>query len=178
MTPERAAYHRLMLIAGLREEFDRELDETLATADPIPSPELDLAFCMSDLDETISVLYNYTLQFPIDQAYVYDMIITELRRQYTDKLLSSVQLVSILYTMAENCENSYDEPWDQLRYPAYDYELVEDGLISQQVFDIAFEAYFLHRERVDIWALEKEHQQKKKKSFRDFFGKQRGEKLP
>ena len=33
MTPEKATYYRLMLLAGLREKFDRELDETLVTAD-------------------------------------------------------------------------------------------------------------------------------------------------
>ena len=48
MTPERAAYHRLMLLSGLREEFDRELDLALETEDPITDPVLDLAFCMSD----------------------------------------------------------------------------------------------------------------------------------
>lgn len=169
MTPEKAAYHRLMLLAGLREEYDRELEQTLETADPIPDPELDLAFCMSDLDKTVSVLYNYTMEHHVDQSKVYDMVITKLRSLYTDKRLSSTQPVSIMYTMAQNCEHGYDEPWDQLRYPSYEYELVEDGIVSQEAFDIAFEAYFLRGERVDIWALEKEHQ--KKKSFWDFFRK-------
>lgn len=178
MTPERAAYHRLMLLAGLREEYDRELDHTLETADPITSPELDLAFCMSDLDETISVLYNYTLAHHIDQDRVYDMIITELRRLYAEKQLSSVQLVDIMYTMAQNCENSYAQPWYQLRYPSYEYESVEDGLISQEVFDIAFEAHFLHGERVDALALEKEHQKKNKKSLLDFFRKHKRKERP
>ena len=171
MTPEKATYYRLMLLAGLREEFDRDLELTLESADPIPDPELDLAFCMSDLDKTISVLYNYALMFSVDEKQVCQMVLTELRKLYTEKRFSAVQLVGIMETMAQNCENSYDEPWDQLRYPAYDYELVEDGLVSQEVFERAFDAYFLHQEPVDIWALEKEHQQKKKKSFWDFFRK-------
>ena len=50
MTPERAAYHRLMLLAGLQEEFEKELDFALETEDPITAPILDLAFCMSDLN--------------------------------------------------------------------------------------------------------------------------------
>lgn len=171
MTPEKATYYRLMLLAGLWEEFDQDLELTLGTADPIPYPELDLAFCMSDLDKTISVLYNYALMFTVDEAQVCQMVLTELRKLYIEKRFSAVQLVGIMETMAQNCENSYDEPWDQLRYPAYDYELVEDGLVSQEVFERAFDAYFLHQEPVDIWALEKEHQQKKKKSFWDFFRK-------
>ena len=57
MTPERAAYHRLMLLAGLQEEFEKDLDFALETEDPITAPILDLAFCMSDLNQTVSVLF-------------------------------------------------------------------------------------------------------------------------
>ena len=62
MTPERAAYHRLMLLAGLQEEFEKDLDFALETEDPITAPILDLAFCMSDLNQTVSVLYNYIVK--------------------------------------------------------------------------------------------------------------------
>lgn len=171
MTPEKATYYRLMLLAGLREEYDRDLELTLETANPIPDPELNLAFCMSDLDKTISILHNYVLMFSVDEAQVFQMVLTKLRKLYAEKCLSAVQLVGIMETMAQNCENSYNKPWNQLRYPAYDYELVEEGLVSQEVFERAFDAYFLHQEQVDIWALEIEHQQKKKKSFWDFFRK-------
>ena len=73
MTPERAAYHRLMLLAGLQEEFARELDFALETEDPITAPILDLAFCMSDLNQTISVLYNYTLDYSVDEQQVHQV---------------------------------------------------------------------------------------------------------
>lgn len=179
MTPERAAYHRLMLLSGLREEFDRELDLALETEDPITDPVLDLAFCMLDLDRTISVLYNYTLNYRIDEQQVYDMILTELRRQYTEKLLTPAQLTHIMVTMAQNCGNAFAEPWDRLRYPSYLYELVEEGFISEEAFNAAFEAFLLHGRKIDVWALEKERQPKKRKSLRDFFRKQkRKEKLP
>ena len=53
--------------------------------------------------------------------------------------------------------------------------LLEDGLISEEVFQIAFEAAFLHEQEADVWALEKEHRQtqKKKKPFLDFFRKRK-----
>lgn len=179
MTPERAAYHRLMLLSGLREEFDRELERALETEDPITAPILDLAFCMSDLDKTISVLYNYTLNYHIDEQQVYDGIMTELRRQYTEKLLTPAQLAHIMFTMAQNCGNPFEEPWVRLSYPSYAYELVEEGFVSEEVFKFALETAFLHGQQADVWALEKEHQQKKKKSFLDFFRKRKGkEKLP
>ena len=58
MTPERAAYHRLMLLSGLPEEYEQELDMALETEDPISPLVLDLAFCMSDtqLEQAYEVL--------------------------------------------------------------------------------------------------------------------------
>lgn len=173
MTPERAAYHRLMLLAGLREEYERELDHALETQDPIGVPELDLAMCMSDLEQTVSVLYNYAMDHPVDQRRVYDMVMDCLHRQYTEKHLTAAQLVKIMDTIAQCCENNGEDPWNQLRYPSYEYELVEDGLISEEVFNIAFEAAFLHGERPDVWQLQKVHQQKKKKPILAFFRKRK-----
>lgn len=171
MTPEKATYYRLMLLAGLREEFDRDLELTLETADPIPDPELDLAFCMSDLDKTISVLYNYALMFSVDEKQVCQMVLTELRNQYLERRLTSEQLVHIMYAIAQAKEGWQDDPWDKLRYPFYDYELMEDGLLSQETFECAFRDFLLLDKHTDVWVLEKEHQQKKKKSFWDFFRK-------
>lgn len=168
MTSERAAYHRLMLLAGLSEEYEQELDHALEAEDPIPAPELDLALCMSNLNQTVSILYNYSMDHPVDQQQVYDMIMGSLRRQYAEKHLTAAQLVKIMYTIAQNCENNGDDLWDPLRYPSYEYDLVEDGLISEEVFNIAFGAAFLHGEHLDVWQLQKAHQQKKKKSILDF----------
>ena len=71
MTPERAAYHRLMLLAGVQEEFEKELDDALETEDPITPPILDLAFCMSDLNRTISVLYRPTVTFSMSSCPIF-----------------------------------------------------------------------------------------------------------
>ena len=166
MTPERAAYHRLMLLAGLQEEFERELDFALETEDPITSPVLDLAFCMSDLNQTISVLYNYTLDHSVDEQQVYDMIMAELRRQYVSKKLNAREVCEVLSTIQCICD--FGEPWIDLYTYLYEYELLDEGMISQAVFEAGFESVFLHGERIDVWMLQKEHYQKKK-SILDFF---------
>ena len=178
MTPERAAYHRLMLLCGLREAFDRELDQALEVEDPIRAPILDLAFCMSDLDQTISVLYNYTLRYRVDWQQVYDMLLAELRRQYAEKLLTPIQLAHIMFSIARNCDDPLAEPWEALCYPSYAYELVEEGFLSGEVFNAAFEAFLLHGQRPDVWAMEKERQEKKKKPLRGFFRKRKGKEAP
>lgn len=169
MTPERAAYHRLMLLAGLQEEFARELDFALETEDPITAPILDLAFCMSDLNQTISVHYNYTLHYSVDEQQVYDMIMTELRRQYVSKKLNAREVCEALSKIQRICDST--EPWTELYSYLYEYELLDGGMISQAVFEAGFESLFLHGERIDVWVLQKEHNQKKKKSLLDFFRK-------
>ena len=171
MTPERAAYHRLMLFAGLQEEFERELDFALETEDPITAPILDLAFCMSDLNQTVSVLNNYTLDYSVDEQQVYDMIMAELRMQYVSKKLNAREICEVLSKIQRICD--FGEPWIELYSYLYEYELLDEGMISREVFEAGFESVFLHGERIDIWALQKEHNQKKKKSVLDFFRKQK-----
>ena len=169
MTPERAAYHRLMLLAGLQEEFEKALDSALETEDPITAPILDLAFCMSDLSQTVSVLYNYTLDYSVDEQQVYDMIMAELRRQYVGKHMTAGEVCEALSKIQRTCE--FSDPWIDLYTYLYDYELLDEGMISQEVFEAGFESAFLHGERIDVWALQKERNQKKKKSLLDFFRK-------
>ena len=171
MTPERAAYHRLMLLAGMHNEFDKELDFALETEDPITAPILDLAFCMSDLNQAISVLYNYTLDYSVDEQQVYDMIMTELRRQYVGKQMNAGEVCEVLSKIQHICD--FGEPWLDLYTYLYEYELLDEGMISQEVFEVGFESVFLHGERIDVWALQKEYNQKKKKSLLDFFRKQK-----
>lgn len=159
MTPERAAYHRLMLLGGLREEFERELDLALEAEDPITSPILDLAFCMSDLDKTVSVLHHYTLDHCVDEQQVYDMIVTELRSQYASQKLSAIQVCEILSKILRVCD--FGEPWIDLYTYLYEYELLDEGMISQEVFETGFASVFLRGERTDVWALQKEYRKQK-----------------
>ena len=152
-----------MLLAGVQEEFEMELDLALETEDPITSPILDLAFCMSDLNQTVSVLYNYTLDYSVDEQQVYDMIMAELRRQYVGKQMNAGEVCEVLSKIQHICD--FGEPWLDLYTYLYEYELLDEGMISQEVFETGFESVFLHGERIDVWALQKEQNQKKKRSF-------------
>lgn len=171
MTPERAAYHRLLLLAGMVEEYERELDLALATEDPITTPILDLAFCMSDLNRTVSVLYNYTLGCPVDEQQVHDMVMAELRRRYISREMNAEAVCEVLSRIWQVC--GFSDPWIDLYTYLYEYELLDEGLISREVFETGFESLFLHGERTDVWALQKEYNQKKKKSLWDFLRKRK-----
>ena len=43
----------------------------------------------------------------------------------------------------------------------YEREL-DEGMISEEVFETGFESVFLHGERLDVWALQREYNQKRK----------------
>lgn len=161
MTPERAAYHRLMLLVGLQEEFERELDFALETEDPITAPILDLAFCMFNLDQTVSVLYNYTLDYSVDEQQVYDMVVAEFRKQYVDKQMNAVEVCEALNKIQRICD--FGDPWIDLYKYLYEYELLDEGMISEEVFETGFESVFLHGKRRDVWALQREYSQKRKR---------------
>lgn len=171
MTPERAVYHRLMLLAGIHDEYERELDQALEVLDPIPEPELSLACCMSDLDQTASILYNYTLDHPADDQQVFDMLLTEVRRRYVGGELTAEETCELLskfhQILRQTCD--FSDLWIDLYAYLYDYELFDEGLISREVFVTAFDSLFLHEKQLDAWQLQRE--QNKKKSIRDFFRK-------
>lgn len=158
MTAERAAYHRLMLLAGLREEYERELDQVLETEAALSDLYLELAMCMSDLDRTVSVLYNYTLEYEVDEQQVFDMVMLTLHRLYAHGQLNATEICESLSKIQQSC--SFGEPWIDLYKYLYAYELMTEGILSQKVFEKSFQAVFLRGERIDPWKLQESHNQK------------------
>ena len=111
------------------------------------------------------------MAYAVDEKQVCDMIITEQRRQYTGKQLSACQVCEVLSKIQSIC--GFGEPWFDLYKYLYEYELLDEGKISQKVFEIGFAFVFLNEEHIDVWQLQKEHNQKKKKSILDIFRKQK-----
>lgn len=169
MTPEQAAYHRLMLLAGLPEAFEQELDQALEQEDPLTPLTLELACCMSDLNRTLSVLHNHLLDHPANEHQVYELVLAGFRRQYTEGKLDELRVCQCLTQIQSSCDAI--EPWIDLYPCLYDYELLEEGMICDEVFRRCFRSVFLDGVELDAWALQKEYNPKKKKSLMDFFRK-------
>ncbi len=159
MTPERAAYHRLMLINGLQEEYETELDHALATEEPLSDLVLELAFCMSDIKATVSMLGHYMERHVVDEKKVYDMVVEELRQLYTAGKLDAVQVCRVMDKMLRVCE--FGDPWIGLYQYLYEYEMLDEGIISVEVFETGFASLFLHGVQLDTPALEKEKRRKR-----------------
>ena len=91
MAPEQAQYYLLMLRMGEYDEYDAALDRLLEEQDPLSPLVLELAFCMSDRRETISVLHNFLLDHPADEAQLMNQQLDWVRKQYRKKAMTALQ---------------------------------------------------------------------------------------
>ena len=159
MTPEQAQYYLLMLRMGEYEEYDAALDRLLVEQDPLSPLVLELAFCMSDRRETISVLHNFLLDHPAEETQLMESQLAYVRKKYSEKAMTALQAADYLYGLI--VANGWNEPWFDLWQYCDVCELYEDGLISQTVFEQCFEAALLRGEHLDCWALQEEENKQK-----------------
>lgn len=152
MTPDEAQYHLLMLRLGQYDEYDKALDRLLLEQDPLSPLVLELACCMSDRRETISVLHNFLLDHPADERKLMESQLEWVRKQYREKAMTAVQAAEYLsrvYYVKPDLE-----PWWELYIYLDDYELYTDGMISLSVFEQCFEARLLRDEMLNPWKLQ------------------------
>ena len=154
MTPEQAQYFLLMLRMGEYDEYDAFLDRLLVEQDPLSPLVLELAFCLSDRRETISVLHNFLLDHPADEKLLMNQQLDWVRRQYSAKAMTAVQAAAYLSRVYHT--KSGTEPWWELWQYLDDYDLYTDGTISQEVFETCFDALLLRGERLNSWVLQEE----------------------
>lgn len=171
MTPEQAQHHLTMLKLGECDEYDRALDRLLLEQDPLSDLVLELACCMSDRRQTISVLHNFLLDHPADQQVLYDAYLTGLRRRYESGAMTPRQAAEYLYSLI--VAHDWEEPWSDLYRYCDMLDAYEDGLISQSVFEHCFEAAFLRDEMLNYWELRQAENAKKSLcgKLRDIFTK-------
>ncbi len=141
MTPEKALYHKLMLTAGLTDQYEADLLHTLETEYTYSDIILELAYCQSDLNKTISVLHNYTLDKTIDENAVFDMVMSDLRNRYNSNSLTISETVNIMFKLSTSLDSSYDEPWCYMEYMYDNYSDAEIGLTTWDNFHQCFESF-------------------------------------
>lgn len=152
MTPDEAQYYLLMLRLGEYAAYDQALDRLLLEQDPLSPLVLELACCMSDRRETISVLHNFLLDHPADERKLMESQLDWVRRQYREKAMTAVQAAEYLSRVYD--VKSGSEPWWEMFIYLDDYELYTDGMISQSVFEQCFDARLLRDEMLSPWKLQ------------------------
>ena len=140
MTPEQAQYYLLMLRMGEYDEYDAFLDRLLLEQDPLSPLVLELAFCMSDREQTISVLHNFLLDHPADDSQVCGRLLRDMARCWRDRSMSAEEISDFLYRCALNSgQDHWEDPWYRLYDFTYALEEYEDGWITREVFLADFE---------------------------------------
>ena len=163
MTPEQAEYHRAMLLIGLDDSFEKCFDEALEVEDPLSDVILALSTCISNREQVLSVLREYTQAYSLNEKTVRDLILEDIRGRYQSGEMDRVEMVTALYDVVAFLDKSLDDSWNVFTEPTYYLELYEEDLISEDVFDQCFDAWFYHGERLDPWALQRDVSKQKGK---------------
>lgn len=122
MTAEMAAFYRRMLSVGLTDTYERDMDLALEKEDPLSDLLLDLAFCLSDTDKTISILDDYIRARVLDEDKIYPLILNEMRERYVSGRLKLEQIAEMLFEILKEAGLWYEEPWGDLIDLYYEYE--------------------------------------------------------
>lgn len=143
MTPENAEYHRLMLLAGFREDYDRELDQAQLEEDPLSGMILELSFCQSDAKQTEAVLHRYTREHPIDHDAVFHRMHLFFRERYLSGAMTSREILDALHRLVWSAETVDHPYWYDLCAVEEYGDLAREGLISGEDYRVCFESFLL-----------------------------------
>ena len=156
MTPEMAEYCRAMLLVGIRDKLDQVFDQALETEDPLSDLILSLSTCISDDEQVLRVLREYTLNHPFDAREVCDLIREDVQERYLAGEMTRAEVTHTLYRIVMNLDKFWEEPWHDLTDGEYDLELLEDGHISEEVFNRCFDAWFFEGRRLNVWEVQRQ----------------------
>lgn len=143
MTPERAAYHYLMLTQGLREEFDRDFDEALEKEAPLS--DLTLKLCAappSDTDACWPILLNYYSEFPVDGDAVFGLVLADVARRWRSGSLTPRELADLCRCLAEEADTRWRLDLEEFRSPYYCWDSADRGEITWERFRECMEEFF------------------------------------
>lgn len=167
MKREDAFYFKNMLMLGLFDGYDEWLNSHLESENPLSDITLELSCCGSNVNKIISVLQNYCLQQPIDEAVVCDKLRLFFKEAFYSNKMSKDEVVSKMYRLAQNAggPDSFDmKLWGSMYYLSDYYSLSKDGILTWESFDSAFFSYLNDGTPINPETIWKYH---KKPSFID-----------
>ena len=144
MTREDAFYYECLLAIGISDEYDEWLDSSLESESPLSDITLDLVSCRSDVNKTISILYDYRMDQATDESVVCDRLRQFFQKAYHSNRMDKEKVVSFMYSLASHVGDPGDFDltiWGSMYYFDYYYALVKDGVLALEKVDSAFFAY-------------------------------------
>lgn len=156
MTAELAAYHKLFLLNGLTESFERELDECLERENPLSDLTLALSTCGGKREEQVHILNEYirnTASEQIDKDAVFSFVADELRERYEQNPDTDLEAFTMLiHDIARDSDWWRDfEPWVTMYVMPDFYEAAyKDHIISKACFQSIFRRLLYDKTGTDM----------------------------
>lgn len=159
MKREDAFYYMNLLLLGFSDGYDEWLESYLKTDEPMSDLVIDLYFCGSDVEKTISLLHNYCIEQEFDKSVVSDKFRLFFKDAYYSGRMNKDEVVSAMYKLVGNIGDPGDynfdyDLWGDMYYFDDYYSLAKDGIISWESFDFAFHSYLDNGTPIDsnlIW---------------------------
>lgn len=149
MTCEYAAYYKLLLLCGYKDELQQYIDDALADQNPLSDIVLELSAAGSDDKKMLSVLNEYLLQVndsDIDyNGTVFDYVMSFLKRRYTDDAMPMKDITELMYRLAVNTDRYWDEPWHTMYFLGDLFNEAEAGYFDKDDFQLKIEAFINDR---------------------------------
>ena len=156
MTVEQAAYHKLFLLNGLTECFDRDLDERLERENPLSDLTLALSTCGGKREEQIHILNECILNTApeqIDKDAVFSLTADELRKRYEQNPETDLEAFTMLmHDIARDSDWWRDfEPWATMyEMPDFYEAAYKDHIISEACFRSIFRRFLYDKTGTDM----------------------------
>lgn len=142
MTREYAAYFKLLLLCGYKDELQCYIDKALAEEDPLPDIVLQLSTAGGNDKEILSVLNEYLRQGEVDyDNAVFDLVMAFLQQKYHSEKMSMKHLSELMYRLAISTDRYTDEPWHTMYYMGDLYEEAVAGYIDREDYQQKFRAF-------------------------------------
>ena len=152
MTPEIALYHKLLLQAGVDDQYELYLNHLLEHEQPLSEIAVELAFCMSDVNRTISILHNYIIVQKPDMDVVASLVWDDLHRRYCTGALPNADLRRIMYQITIASGLCFEEPWYTMAFFDLCWDEVEIGFLDKENFLRTMDEFLMNRTTItDPW---------------------------
>ena len=143
MTAETAAFFRRMLSVGLSDAYQQYMERALEEENPPSNLLLDLAFCLSDTNKTISILDNYIRGCTLNESILYPMIVSELQEKVANGILTTMQYAEAMIAIMESCRLCNSEDWKMINALSYLYYDAQNDYLTMEEFISMFSAEML-----------------------------------
>ncbi len=117
MTYEYAAYFKLLILCGYKDELQQYIDHALTEQDPLSDIILALSAPGFDDKKTLSVLNEYLRQTDSDIDWdntVFELVMSFLKRAYEQDDMTMPQITDLMYRLAKHTDRTDVEPWNTM----------------------------------------------------------------